>query len=104
MTNFDARAFMASVLREAGEHRSPHCTVRGVLGLLRLSGEDFLHASYRMLLGREPDMLGARGYLPRTSSFVGRLRILVSLALSAEQTWVPSWLRRALASLRSRRA
>ncbi len=102
MANFDARSFMASVLREAGEHRPAQWTVRGVLGLLRFSGQDFLDAAYRMLLGRQPDVLGARGYLPKASSLVGRIRILLALALSAEQTWVPTWLRRGLSVLRKR--
>ena len=103
MADFDARAFMTSVLREAGEHRPPQWTLRGVLGLLRLCGQDFLDAAYRMLLGRQPDVLGARGYLPRTTTLAGRIRILLALTFSAEQTWVPAWLRRCLACLRSRK-
>ncbi len=95
--------FMPSLLREAGEHRLPQWTIRGVLGLLHFSGQDFQDAACRMLLGRQPDVLGIRGYLPRITTLIGRIRILLTLACSAEQTWVPAWLRRCLACLHSRK-
>ena len=103
MAQFDARAFMASVRREIGERQSAPWNVRALVAVLRLSGSDFLEGAYRLMLGRQPDVTGAQGYMARTASLLGRLRILLALALSPEQDRMPDWLRRVLVRLRGRR-
>lgn len=100
MPEFDGRAFMASVRREAGERRPPELHWHTLQTLLHMEGQDFLETAYHMMLHREPDPAGVQTYLARASSRMGRLRILVDLLLSPEQTWMPTWLWRGLLQLR----
>ena len=95
MAKFDSRAFMAGVRREAGE-RGGAPRWRSLAALLRLEGNDFIMAAYRAALRREADPAGLRDYAARTRSLPGRVAVLLSLLLSAEQTALPAPARRAL--------
>jgi len=100
MSAFDCRAFMASVRQEAGEQAICVLDWRDLRCLLRLKGEDFVKAAYRLVLKREADPSGPQEYIQRAVHYPGRLCILLSLLLSPERVGQPAWLRRTMAAVR----
>jgi len=92
MARFDARLFMASVRREAGEIINEPISLRKIHRLLSLTGDTFLSQAYKSILHRDIDPVGKKGYAKRSLSFFGRIRIIAALLLSPEQIFVPKWL------------
>lgn len=84
---------MAGVRQMAGE-RGAVVHVRDLCRLLRLEGTDFIMAAYRLVLGREADPAGLRGYEARARHYPGRMMTVCSLLLSPERMGLPAWLRR----------
>ena len=101
METFNARLFMAAVRREAGEQQNDPVTLQELWALLRLKGRPFLEASYQRLLQRLPDPTGLAGYATSSTHVLGRIRILLALLLSPEQSAIPPRLARFLMRLRS---
>ena len=105
MDNFDARLFMAAVRYEvrceAGKKPNVPVSLRDLAALLRLEGDAFLEASYQRLLQRPLDPTGLSGYQKLARHRLGRIRILLSLLVSPEQSCVPPKLARLLQRLRT---
>lgn len=101
METFNARLFMAAVRREAGEQQKDPVTLQELWALLKLKGRPFLEASYQRLLQRLPDPTGLAGYETSSNHFLGRIRILLALLLSPEQSAIPPRLARFLMRLRN---
>ncbi|MBD5552875.1 MAG: hypothetical protein HDQ44_00910 [Desulfovibrio sp.] len=96
MKKFDARVFMASVRREAGEEWANKISAGEITHLLKLARTDFLVQAYRIFLNRDPDPAGLAAFQARSESLPGRMLILASLWLSPERIALPARLREAL--------
>lgn len=84
---FDPVIFLNSLRHEAGE-MPPPVTLRSLLRLLPLKGEEFVHQAYLTLLERRADEIGLQANAARAQSLAGRLKILLILLISPERRGV----------------
>lgn len=96
MEKFDCNIFMASLRKMLNEPPPETPTMHSLLKLLNLEGEAFLQAAYRLIMGREADPAGMRGYASFANSRAGRLRVICALLVSPERGSAPIWLVRTL--------
>lgn len=91
MKRFDSDIFMASLRKLLDEPAPASPDIRTLLGLLTLEKEEFLRQAYRLILQREVDPAGLRGYAASANSMPGRIKVVCALLLSPERGKAPLW-------------